>query len=234
MRVRIIREGPYLLSMNWVGPAEWVKGLRYRPRFLGWFVASVCFLLLANTWFLIVLALMGIGIAPFYIGLFAFCLSAISVAAFVYSVTRMRARAESIPEALNGNRRKIFWILFGLFILMFILVNTLTRVYDVPREALTPLAPLLLIILYGIPISTAYDAARLRNTEDRIGIEAEPMPLPAVLMGKSKKKAAIAAITLLSIIVVVGALTSPIAGISTAGSITGIVWFLAWLYPEEE
>lgn len=220
--------------MAWVGPGEWVKSLRIRPRFLGWSMASVCFLLLANTWLFIILALVAIEIAPTYIGLIAMGLSIISVAAFVYSVTRMMAPAESVYEALNANRMRVFWVLSALFILMVIIVNTLTRLYGVPKEALTPLAPILFIILYGLPIVMAYDAAMLKNTKDRIGLEIEPIPLPSALMGKSKKKVAIAAIGLLSIIVLVGVLVSPIAGLTTAGAITSIVGFLAWLYPDEE
>lgn len=220
--------------MAWVGPVEWVKSLRYRPRFLGWFIASVCFFLLANTWFLIVLALMSIGIAPTNLGLLVFGLSLVSLSAMVYSLTRMMAPTETLPDAIDANRRKIIWALFGLFFLMAIILNTLTRIFGVSIQALTPLAPLLMVIVYGIPISTGYDAARLKNTEESIGLETEPLPLPTMLVGKSKKKTAIAVIGLLTVVVVVGVVISPISGITTAASISGMVWFIAWLYPDED
>lgn len=219
--------------MAGVGPAEWVKSLQYRPRFLGWFVASIFVFLSATTWLVIILALTAIDILPENFGLFGLGFHVISITAVVYSITRMMAPAEPIMDALRAKRRKVVWGLFGLFFLMFLVINTLTRLYGMPRDSLTSLAPFLAIIIYGTPMATAYDAARLKNTDDRIEVEANPQPLPDVLMGKSRKKAAFAAFGLLSITVVVGMIESLLTGLSAAAAIAGIAGFIGWLYPDE-
>ena len=232
--IRIIKGRLHIPLMKWVGPVEWVKSLRYRPRFLGWFVASIFMFLSATTWLIIFLALTAIEILPENIGLLGLGFHVISVAAVVYSITRMMAPAEPIMDALRAKRRKLVWGLFGLFFLMFLVINTLTRLYGVPMDSLTSLAPFLAIIIYGTPMATAYDAARLKNTDDRIEVETNPQPLPDVLMGKSRKKVAFAAVGLLSITVVVGMVESPLTGLSAAAALAGIVGFLGWLYPAEE
>jgi len=222
-------------------PFSSIRSLRYRPRFLGWLVSSVLLVLLTHLILLLSLIMMGVGLIQPYIGMGLWVLSFVSVGVFAHFLVRMLAPAESPRQALESNRSLVAKSLLGGILLLQI-VGVVSRYFlSISPSDLHPVAPLIAVLFYSAAIVAGYDGARSKNAIEqarrkraRDNDEFESIPLFSIFTGRSRRKALGAVFGCLVIGSVVGLFRSPIAGLSTAGSIATLLALLVQLYPDEE
>lgn len=145
--------------------------------------------------------------------------------------------AESPKEALNSSRNIAVKALIGGVFLVQTAGVASRYLLNISPAALHPFAPLFAILLYSTATAVGYDGARSKNVLDRVDAlsneEINGSPLFEIFSGKSKRKALSAVFGCLIIGLMVGLSTSPIAGMSTAGSIATLLALGIQLYPDE-
>lgn len=221
---------------------RWADDLQYRQNQLGWFISGMLFFVSVHLVLLLGFLGITVGILPFYFGLFLLALSYISVSVLFYTASRLIAPAK---DALSSKRRIIVVsLILGAFLIQ-LFGFTAYNIIGVSREALRPIALPFGILLYLTAIAVGYDAARTKNGIERLKskqttiykshpkTQDESDPLIDVFQGKSEKKALLAGIGCLVIGGVIALFSTPIAGLSSAGSIAGILAFIYELYPDE-
>lgn len=216
----------------------WVRQIPYRSEYLGWLVAAIILFVFSLPLAFFSLAAAGAGLIPVSVGFLFFFLNAVAATSISYFATRTFASPESIEKTLNSNRMLYLGLIAGLLVLVFLGGLIAVHFLNVSVDSIAPLALASVLLFYVIVIGSGYDAARLRNTRDRVeslyNFESQNTFLYDVITGKSERKALLVGGLIILIGVVVAFVSSLDRGLSTTGAIGGVFAVIYQLYPKEE
>lgn len=216
----------------------WVQNLHYRSEHLGWLVAAIILFVFSFPLTFYSFAAAGVGLLPISIGFLFFFLNAVSATSIAYFATRTFASGESIEKTFNSNRMVVLGLVAGVLFLVFLAALIAVHLFNVSVGSIAPLALVSVVLFYVIVIGSGYDAARLRNTMDRVesrnNLDSQDTYLYDIITGKSEKKALLVGFLIVLIGVIVALVSSIDRGLSTTGAIGGVFAVIYQMYPKND